>query len=84
MFNIKNKVIYILLIIIDLLVILSLALFMGNFFKDHSFNQKEKNHLIGMSYMTMNNEFFRIISEEIAAKVETEGDQVILRDPALD
>lgn len=33
--------------------------------------------------MTMNNEFYKIVSEEINAKVESEGDQLILRDPAL-
>lgn len=40
-------------------------------------------HLIGASYMTMNNEFYKIVSEEISQKVEAEGDQLILRDPAL-
>ena len=51
--------------------------------KDYSVNQKKNAHLIGVSYMTMNNEFYKIISEEINAKVESEGDQLILRDPAL-
>lgn len=34
--------------------------------------------------MTMNNEFYKIMNEEISAKVEAEGDRFILRDPALD
>ena len=34
--------------------------------------------------MTMNNEFYTIISEEVAYWVEAEGDRMILRDPALD
>lgn len=51
--------------------------------KDYSVNQKKNAHLIGVSYMTMNNEFYKIISQEINAKVESEGDQLILRDPAL-
>lgn len=51
---------------------------------DYSRNQKKNSHLIGMSYMTMNNEFYKIVSEEISARVEAEGDQVVLRDPALD
>lgn len=51
---------------------------------DYSRNQKRNSHLIGMSYMTMNNEFYKIVSEEISARVEAEGDQVVLRDPALD
>lgn len=33
--------------------------------------------------MTMNNEFYKILNEEISAKVEAEGDRFILRDPAL-
>lgn len=40
--------------------------------------------MIGVSYMTMNNEFYKIMSEEINARVEAEGDRMILRDPALD
>lgn len=51
---------------------------------DLSVNQKENSHLIGVSYMTMNNEFYEIMSEEINARVEVEGDRIILRDPALD
>lgn len=52
--------------------------------KDYSVNQKRNSYLIGASYMTMNNEFYKILSEEINAKVEAEGDRMILRDPALD
>lgn len=50
---------------------------------DYSASQKENSHLIGASYMTMNNEFYKILSEEIAARVEAEGDRMVLRDPAL-
>lgn len=46
-------------------------------------NQKENSYLIGASYMTMNNEFYTIMSEEITNRVEAEGDRMILRDPAL-
>ena len=52
--------------------------------KDYSVNQKEQSRLIGASYMTMNNEFYQIISEEIKARIEAEGDRWVLRDPALD
>lgn len=52
--------------------------------KDYSLNQKENSYIIGASYMTMNNEFYKIISEEISAKIETENDRLIVRDPALD
>ena len=52
--------------------------------RDYSVNQKENAHVIGVSYMTMNNEFYAIMSEEINARIEAEGDKIILRDPALD
>ena len=51
--------------------------------EDYSVSQKENSRLIGVSYMTMNNEFYEIMSEEISARVEAEGDRMILRDPAL-
>lgn len=34
--------------------------------KDFSAEQKEESRLIGASYMTMNNEFYKIISEEVS------------------
>ena len=50
---------------------------------DVSANQKEESRLIGASYMTMNNEFYEILNEQISHRVEAEGDRLILRDPAL-
>ena len=50
---------------------------------DLSTDQKEKSYLIGASYMTMNNEFYEILNEQISHRVEAEGDRLILRDPAL-
>lgn len=50
---------------------------------DISTAQKEKSNLIGASYMTMNNEFYEILNEQISHRVEAEGDRLILRDPAL-
>ena len=44
---------------------------------------RRNSYLIGESYMTMNNEFYRILSEEISHRVEAEGDRLVLRDPAL-
>ena len=52
--------------------------------RDFSLNQKKNSLLFGASYMTMNNEFYKIISEEITHRVEAEGDRMVLRDPALD
>ena len=65
-------------------VILAVLLFFFFGGRDFSLEQKEDARLIGASYMTMNNEFYTIISEEAAYRVEAEGDRMILRDPALD
>ncbi|SFK91092.1 monosaccharide ABC transporter substrate-binding protein, CUT2 family [Lachnospiraceae bacterium KH1T2] len=50
---------------------------------DFSANQQEKSHLIGITYMTMNNEFYEIVNEQISHRVEAQGDRIVLRDPAL-
>ena len=50
---------------------------------DISANQKEGSRLIGASYMTMNNEFYEILNEQISHRVEAEGDRLRLRNPAL-
>ena len=52
--------------------------------RDLSVEQKEDARLIGLSYMTMNIEFYKIMSEEINDRIEAEGDQMVMRDPALD
>ncbi|MDE5910549.1 MAG: sugar ABC transporter substrate-binding protein [Lachnospiraceae bacterium] len=73
---------------IILLIVNTVAVAAGIFFfwsgKDFSQNQKKDSLLFGASYMTMNNEFYKIISEEITYRVEAEGDRMVLRDPALD
>lgn len=51
--------------------------------RDYSLEQKENSRLIGVSYMTMNNEFYKILNEEISNQVEIRGDRIVLRDPAL-
>lgn len=51
--------------------------------RDYSLRQKEKSCLIGASYMTMNNEFYKILNEEISNRAELEEDRMVLRDPAL-
>ena len=50
---------------------------------DISANQKEGSRLIGARYMTMNNEFYEILNEQISHRVQAEGDRLILRNPAL-
>ena len=79
----NHRVFWGILVLVDVAALL--VLFLGIYSeKDYSVNQKENSHLIGASYMTMNNEFYKIINEEISARVEAEGDRLVLRDPALD
>lgn len=73
-------------ILLILVINIVIAVSVGSFFfgkKDFSSEQKENGRLIGASYMTMNNEFYKIISEEVSYRIEAEGDRLILRDPAL-
>ena len=78
-----KRMFWLLLILAD--IVLVGILFLGFFtHKDYSANQRENARLIGVSYMTMNNEFYKIMSEEISARIAAEGDRMMLRDPALD
>ena len=79
--NIRKIFIVINILIYLPLVVLMLLVYGGG--RDYSLNQKEDSFLIGASYMTMNNEFYKILNEEISNRAELEEDQVILRDPAL-
>lgn len=82
MINKYKRIFWSILVIVNVIIFTSLIL--ANCMKeDYSLNQKRNSYLIGTSYMTMNNEFYKIISEEINARVEVEGDRLILRDPAL-
>ena len=78
--NIRKIFIVINILIYLPLVVLMLLVYEGG--RDYSLNQKEDSFLIGASYMTMNNEFYKILNEEISNRAELEEDQVILRDPA--
>ncbi len=51
---------------------------------DFSLTQRESAHKFGATYMTMNNPFFEVINGTIRATVESNGDILITRDPALD
>ena len=73
---------HMILLLVNAAVIAAGIFFFGSG-RDFSQNQKENSLLIGASYMTMNNEFYKIISEEITYRVEAEGDRMVLRDPAL-
>lgn len=63
--------------------LLVLALFLYGGRSDSALKQRQDSCLIGASYMTMNNEFYKILNEEISNRVELEEDRMVLRDPAL-
>lgn len=77
-----RKLFWCVLILADLAFFALLA-FAGLQKRDYSVNQRENSYLIGSSYMTMNNEFYRIIAEEINGRIEAKGDRLMTRDPAL-
>jgi len=79
----KLHKVYILVIVLLYFSILGMGIMGASRERDFSLNQKENSYLIGASYMTMNNEFYKILSEEISNRVEMEGDRLVLRDPAL-
>lgn len=79
--NFTKKIIMVFLLVNATVMAAGVSFFFGS--RDFSLNQKKDSLLIGASYMTMNNEFYKIISEEITYKVEAEGDRMVLRDPAL-
>lgn len=45
---------------------------------------QKHERIFGATYMTMNNQFYKIINNEIKLKVEENGDHLIALDPALD
>lgn len=51
---------------------------------DYSRYEVESTNRFGVSFMTMNNPFFSVISDSIRTAAEANGDVVIVRDPALD
>ena len=81
--KIRYQTIYRLVMALMICTVLILTASYIIFRPDASTNQKERAHLIGASYMTMNNEFYEILNEQISHRVEAEGDRIILRDPAL-
>ncbi len=80
LFNRMKTVIYAIAAVSVLLGVLSI-LDKNN---DFSLTQRENVHKFGATYMTMNNPFFEVINETIRATVESNGDILITRDPALD
>ena len=64
--------------------IMMIALFCDFFQKDLSVRQKEHSTKFGAVYMTLNNPFYTIISEEMRTQIESHGDVLLSRNPHLD
>lgn len=44
----------------------------------------ERRKVFGATYMTMNNQFYKVVNNEILRQIEKKGDHLITLDPALD
>ena len=62
---------------------LIIAIYMKTYFCYAQKYQKHKR-VFGATYMTMNNQFYKVINNEIKLQVEENGDHLIALDPALD
>ena len=63
------------------------AFFIGIYvcvFSNYLTKYNTRKKLFGATYMTMNNEFYKIVNNQIRMQVEKNGDQMITLDPALD
>ncbi len=78
----KERWIRSLLTVISTLLIVAILAFLYSP-KDRSAEGAETKRKIGAVYMTMNNPFFEILSSEIQAVTEENGDLLIVRNPAL-
>lgn len=47
-------------------------------------NYGERKKVFGATYMTMNNQFYKVVNNEIQVQIEKQGDYLIALDPALD
>ncbi|MCD7949423.1 MAG: sugar ABC transporter substrate-binding protein [Erysipelotrichaceae bacterium] len=47
-------------------------------------NPTRQNRIFGVTYMTMNNPYYEVINNELLKVIEDNGDQLLVRDPALD
>ncbi len=65
------------------LIITMLSLARLSQFAKNSLIYGEKQTLFGATYMTMNNEFYEVIDEELRNEIEASGGYLITRDPQL-
>ena len=78
--NLTNKIVFLAGVAVFAFFIGIYACVFKNYWKDHHTKQK----LFGATYMTMNNEFYKVVNNQIRTQVEKNGDQMITLDPALD
>ena len=74
--KINYKSIYIVFALIIVMVITSI-------YKEYQ-SPLTQHRVFGVTYMTMNNPFYEVINNELVKVIEEKGDQLLVRDPALD
>ena len=47
-------------------------------------NHGQRKRVFGATYMTMNNQFYKVINNEMQLQIEKRGDHLVTLDPALD
>lgn len=72
----KKKIVVMSLFIVVMLI--------GTLIYNNDYFPKRQNYLFGVTYMTMNNTFYEVINNELLKEIENRGDQLLVRDPALD
>lgn len=66
-------------------VLIVLMFFASAFVYDlYAFEDNRHFKLFGVTYMTMNNPFYSVIQNELVKSIESQGDNLVLRDPMLD
>ena len=78
--NLTNKIISLAGIMVFVFFIAIYVSVCSNYLKGNRTRRK----LFGATYMTMNNEFYKVVNNQIRMQVEKNGDEMITLDPALD
>ena len=78
--NLTNKIISLAGIMVFVFFIAIYVSACSNYLKGNRTRRK----LFGATYMTMNNEFYKVVNNQIRMQVEKNGDEMITLDPALD
>ena len=78
--NLTNKIISLAGIMVFVFFIAIYVSACSNYLKGNRTRRK----LFGATYMTMNNEFYKVVNNQIRMQVKKNGDEMITLDPALD